>query len=158
MEKTAIEEVDVELNPMEVHSVRKPVSRALGTEHFAMNYFELEPGESFSGGLHAHDDQEEVFYVEEGTAAFDVGVDRETTEVEGGELIRFSPGEFQMGYNVGDDTLVGWALGAPGASHDWDDLVSRVHCPECGEETTHDTDLVEGRFQVTCEECGNVQS
>jgi quercetin dioxygenase-like cupin family protein len=157
MEKTAVEDVENERNPMKVHSVRKPVSRVLGTTDFAMNYFELEPGESFSGGLHAHGDQEEVFYVEEGTAEFEVGVDRETTEVAEGELIRFPPGEFQKGYNVGDDTLVGWALGAPGATHDWDELVSRVHCPECGEERTHDTDLVEATFELTCQACGNVQ-
>jgi uncharacterized cupin superfamily protein len=157
MERVAIEDVETERNPLEVHSVRKPVSRALGTEHFAMNYFELEPGESFSGGLHAHGDQEEVFYVEGGTATFDVGVERESVTVEAGEAIRFEPGEFQTGYNAGDERVVGWALGAPGATHDWDELVSRVHCPDCGEETTHDTDLAEGGFEVTCLECGNVQ-
>ncbi len=37
MEKVAVDEVDNERNPMKVHSVRKPVSRALGTDHFAMN-------------------------------------------------------------------------------------------------------------------------
>jgi hypothetical protein len=57
MEKVAIDAVELvidavddEQNPMKVHSVRKPVSRELGTDHFAMNYFELEVGESFSGG------------------------------------------------------------------------------------------------------------
>jgi len=157
MEKVAIEEVDLELNPLKVHSVRKPVSRALDAEHFAMNYFELEPGESFSGGLHAHDDQEEVFYVEDGEATFEVGVDREPVVVEARELIRFPPGEFQTGYNSGDDRTIGWALGAPGARHDWDQLQSRVYCPECEEETTQDTALVDGQFELTCTECGTVQ-
>jgi len=168
MEKVDIEEVEVVVNPMKVHSVRKPVSQALGTEHFAMNYFELEPGESFSGGLHAHHDQEEVFYVEEGTATFDVLVDApegpdddadpEQVTVEGRELVRFEPGEFQKGYNTGDDTLVGWALGAPGARHDWDDLESVVYCPECGGETVHDVDFTDdGQFRVACTECGSVQ-
>ena len=64
MEKTAIEEVPVEVNPLEVHDVRRPVSSAIGCEHLAMNYLELEPGDSFSGGLHAHNDQEELFYIE----------------------------------------------------------------------------------------------
>jgi hypothetical protein len=50
MRKVAIDDVEVERSPLGVHSVRKPVSEALGTDHFAMNYFELEPGESFSGG------------------------------------------------------------------------------------------------------------
>ncbi|QLG29705.1 cupin domain-containing protein (plasmid) [Halorarum halophilum] len=157
MEKVAVDEVDTELNPMEVHSVRKPVSRALGTTDFAMNYFELEPGESFSGGLHRHDDQEEVFYVEEGTVTFDVGVDRESVVVDAGELIRFPPGEFQTGYNDADERVVGWALGAPGARHDWDDLQSRAYCPECDAERTKDVAMADGRFRLTCTECGNVQ-
>jgi hypothetical protein len=50
MEKFAIDAVDNERNPTKVHSVRKPVSRELGTDHFAVNSFELEAGESFSGG------------------------------------------------------------------------------------------------------------
>jgi len=157
MEHVAIEDVDIELNPMKVHSVRKPVSRALGTTDFAMNYFELEPGESFSGGLHRHNDQEEVFYVQEGVATFEVGVERERQEVAAGELIRFPPGEFQKGLNDGDERVVGWALGAPGATHDWDELQSRVYCPECEDETTHDTDLVDGRFELTCTDCGTTQ-
>ncbi|WP_135820834.1 cupin domain-containing protein [Halostella litorea] len=157
MEKVAIDEVDNQVNPLGVHSVRKPVSGALGTEHFAMNYFELDAGESFSGGLHAHGDQEEVFYVESGTATFEVGLDREAVTVEAGELIRFPPGQFQKGYNDGDERVVGWALGAPGATHDWDELQSRVYCPDCEAERTHDVDLVEGTFELTCTECGAVQ-
>ena len=62
MPKAAIDDVDVELSPLGVHSVRRPVSEALGTDHVATNYFGLEPEESFSGGLHTHHDQEELFY------------------------------------------------------------------------------------------------
>ena len=50
MEKVAIDAVDNERDPTKVHSVRKPVSRELGTDYFAVNYFKLEAGESFSGG------------------------------------------------------------------------------------------------------------
>ncbi|WP_276302296.1 cupin domain-containing protein [Halorussus lipolyticus] len=157
MEKVAIDAVDNERNPMKVHSVRKPVSRELGTDHFAMNYFELEAGESFSGGLHRHNDQEEVFYVESGTATFEVGLDREEIAVEAGELIRFPPGEFQKGYNDGDETVEGWALGAPGAMHDWDELQSRTYCPECEDETTHDVGFAGENFELTCTECGTTQ-
>ena len=159
MKKVAIEDVEVEVNPMGVHSVRRPVAQALGTEHFAMNYFELEPGESFSGGMHTHHDQEEVFYVQEGTAKFDTPDDE--IVVEEGELIRFAPGDFQMGYNdpdVGEknETVVGFALGAPGAMHDWDEIESILHCQECDEETGHSTHLVEGpAFEMECLECGN---
>ncbi|WP_121822651.1 cupin domain-containing protein [Halostella salina] len=157
MEKVEIDEVENRVNPLKVHSVRKPVSKELGTEHFAMNYFELAPGESFSGGLHAHGDQEEVFYVESGTATFEVGLDRETVAVDAGELVRFPPGQFQKGYNDGDERVVGWALGAPGASHDWDELQSRTYCPECEGERTHDVDMAEGAFELTCTDCGTVQ-
>jgi mannose-6-phosphate isomerase-like protein (cupin superfamily) len=155
MEKVAIEDVDVQRNPLEVHSVRKPVSSVLGTTDFAMNYFELEPGESFSGGLHTHHDQEEVFYLESGEATFEVGREREEVVVGERELIRFAPGEYQTGYNSGDERVVGWALGAPDARHDWDDLESIVDCRECGEETGHTTTLTDGsRFELTCNDCG----
>ncbi|WP_435197254.1 cupin domain-containing protein [Natronomonas sp. EA1] len=166
MKKIAIEDVRVENNPLGVHSVRKPVSKAIKTTDFAMNYFELKPGESFSGGIHTHHDQEEVFYVEEGTATFEVlarQVDGEEDEpneraeivVEAGEVIRFAPGEFQTGVNTGEKTLVGWAFGAPG-SHDWEELESLIGCRECGEETRHALELTdEARFENTCKECGN---
>jgi mannose-6-phosphate isomerase-like protein (cupin superfamily) len=156
MEKVAIDEVDIEVSPLEVHSVRRPVSRALGTTDFAMNYFELEPGESFSGGLHAHHDQEEVFYVQAGTATFEVGRDRERVAVAAGECIRFAPGEFQVGTNETEEVVVGFALGAPKASHDFGEIESIVPCQECGEETAHELELTDvGTFRFACEECGN---
>lgn len=157
MRKVAIDEVDIELSPLGVHSVRRPVSDELGTEHFAMNYFELEPGESFSGGLHTHHDQEEVFYIQSGTATFDVGLEREQVDVEAGEVIRFAPGEFQEGYNDADSetTVTGLAFGAPAAKHDWNDIESIIPCGECGEETGHGLALTdEGNFRFTCGECG----
>ena len=158
MEKLSIDDVRNEVNPLQVHDVRRPVSDALGTESFAMNYFELAPGDSFSGGLHTHHDQEEVFYIEEGTAVFEVGKERETVTVEAGELIRFEPGEFQMGYAKEEDgnEVVGWALGAPGSTHDWEELESMIPCQECGEELPHATTInAEGRFEFTCTVCGN---
>jgi quercetin dioxygenase-like cupin family protein len=157
MDTVTIDDVPVERNPMQVHDIRKPVSRKLGTEHFAANYFELEPGDSFSGSLHRHHDQEEVFYIEQGQTTFEVGLDREEINVSGGELIRFEPGEFQQGYNTGDERVVGWAFGAPGATHDWAELESRAHCPECDAETTQSVALADGRFEPTCTDCGNVQ-
>jgi uncharacterized cupin superfamily protein len=131
MAKVAIGGVDNVTNPLGVHSVRKPVSGALGTEAFAMNYFELEPGESFSGGLHTHHDQEEVFYVQAGEATFEVGREREEVSVAAGECVRFAPGEFQTGTNESDERTIGFAIGAPKARHDFgangvDRRVSRV--------------------------------
>ena len=162
MRKVAIEDVDVERSPLGVHSVRKPVSDALGTEHFAMNYFELQPGESFSGGLHTHHDQEEVFYVLEGEATFDVADEpssdaTESVTVSAGEVVRFPPGQFQEGYNDDeDDPVVGFAFGAPSSKHDWESIESVLHCSECGEETGHGLSLTEeNRFEFTCGQCGN---
>jgi quercetin dioxygenase-like cupin family protein len=158
METVAIEDVDVQVNPLQVHDVRKPVSQALGTEHVAMNYFELSPGDSFSGGLHRHNDQEEIFYVESGTAEFEVGRERETITVDAGELVRFAPGEYQTGYNPddADEEVVGWAIGAPSSRHDWEELESLVYCRDCDAERDHTTRLNDaGRFELTCTDCGN---
>ncbi len=156
MEKVTIEDVDIVNSPLGVHSVRKPVSRELGTEDFAMNYFELEPGESFSGGLHAHHDQEEVFYIQAGTATFTVGREREEIPVEAGDIIRFERGEFQEGKNESDERVVGFALGAPKARHDFSEMETIVPCRECGEETPHELELTdEANFRLTCTECGN---
>ncbi|WP_254840173.1 cupin domain-containing protein [Natronomonas marina] len=166
MRKVAVDEVDNERSPLGVHSVRRPVSDALGTDHFAMNYFELEPGESFSGGLHTHHDQEELFYVQSGEATFDVADEpdssaTESVSVDAGEVVRFPPGQFQEGYNDADndETVVGFAFGAPSSKHDWESIESVLHCSECGEETGHGLALTdENRFEFTCGECGNVVS
>jgi uncharacterized cupin superfamily protein len=165
MEKAAIDEVEIERNPMDVHAVRRPVSQALGFSDFAMNYFELEPGDSFSGGLHTHHDQEEVFYVQKGVATFEAAESKEAARESGGpdeivvragEVIRFAPGEFQMGYNDGDERVVGFAFGAPDAKHDWSEIESLVYCQECGDETGHGLEFTDdGAFRLTCTKCGN---
>jgi len=83
---------------MQAHEVRRPVSDALGTEHFAMNYFELEPGE-----FQMADAREEA-----------------------------------------GNRVVGWALGAPGSTHDREDLESLVHCRECEDEHGHAATITDG--------------
>lgn len=115
----AVEEVDHVDHPAHVNTVRNPVSEALGTTGFAMTYHVLGPGDAFSGALHTHHDQEEVFYIVEGTATFELGKTRERVEVSADEFVRFAPGEFQHGYNATDEPVVGFAFGAPGAEHDW---------------------------------------
>ena len=73
-----------------------------------------------------------------------------------GEVVRFPPGQFQEGYNDGDEPVVGWALGAPSSKHDWDEIESVLPCSECGEETGHGLSLTEDNdFAFTCTECGN---
>ena len=156
MEKVEVEDIENEPNPMGVNTVRKPISDALDADEAAIVHYELDPGESFSGGLHTHHDQEETFYVLDGTATFDVGEEREEVTVEAGEAVRFDPGEFQHGYNDSDERIVGLAIAAPGARHDWDQLESLVPCSECGEETVHSVSLTdEGVMAARCTECGN---
>jgi uncharacterized cupin superfamily protein len=131
--------------------VLRPLSAALGTEGLAVNYFEIAPGESFGFDYHRHLDQEEVFYVQRGTVTFrteegDVGVSA-------GELIRFAPGEFQLGRNRGDERVVALALGAPRHSTE---IEYRRPCPECDDETIQRPEVreSEGAVVVRCSECG----
>ncbi|MFD1587617.1 cupin domain-containing protein [Halorientalis brevis] len=154
MEKVSLDDVKIENNPLKVHSVRKPVSDALDTEEFAFNYFELEPGESFSGGMHRHHDQEELFYVLDGTATFETP--DEEVEVAAHGCIRFARSEYQTGGNRGDELVRGFAIGAPGKHHDWDELEALLFCSECGEETDHDMALTDdGQFEIACQQCGS---
>ncbi|PLK18159.1 cupin, partial [Natronobacterium gregoryi SP2] len=120
------------------------------------NYFELEPGEAFSSGLHTHYDQEEVFYVQAGTAIFDTGTGE--VPVEAGEVIHFAPGDFQQGYNPEDaeGRVVAFAFGAPGAKHDWDQIESLVYCRHCDDKEGHSLSVTDdATFELTCSECGN---
>ena len=154
MDRVSLEDVPVQTNPVADQSVRKPVSQMLGTEDFAFNYFELEPEESFSGGMHRHHDQEEVFYVLDGEATFETPDDEYTIGTD--EAIRFEPGEYQTGYNSGSDTLRGFAMGAPGSQHDWDQIDALLYCSECDEKTDFAMGLTdEGRFEFECRDCGH---
>lgn len=54
-------------SPAEVY----PLGDPLGTTDIAINYFELAPGDRFGFDLHRHLDQEEVFYIQQGTATFE---------------------------------------------------------------------------------------
>ncbi|WP_255193341.1 cupin domain-containing protein [Natronobeatus ordinarius] len=120
----------------EYHSDRRPLSEPLNTSDVAITRYVLEPGERFSGSVHAHVDQEEVFVVLEGEATFET----EDGEVVVGEdeAVRFGPGEFQTGANDGDEPVVALALGAPRETNDI--RISRipvlgdrdVACSDCG--------------------------
>ena len=166
MERVDIEELDREPHPMGVNRERRDIGAAVGTENVAMVHYELEPGEQFSGGMHTHHDQEEVFYVVEGTATFEhreprsgssdsggAGADGEKTEVGAGEVVRFEPGEFQCGRNESDDTVTALALAAPGRRHNWEDLESFAPCGECGEVTSHGVREPDEAFVIYCNEC-----
>lgn len=155
--KVTITDVEPDNNPREIHEERRPVSDALGAEHVAVNYFRLDPGEEFSPGLHAHRDQEEVFYIQSGTATFVCGADRETVTVDAGEMIRFAPGEFQTGQVPEDaeEEVIALAIGAPGPRHNWgEDLESLVYCRTCEAERPHESRPTGDGFALTYKECG----
>ncbi|WP_254838328.1 cupin domain-containing protein [Natronomonas marina] len=155
MERVEIAELEREPHPMGVNRERRDVGAALGTEELGVVHYELQPGEQFSGGLHTHHDQEEAFYVVEGTATFEHGTDEDEVEVEAGEVVHFEPGEFQCGRNRSDEPVVAVALAAPGRRHNWEDLESFAPCGECGEVTSHGVREPQEAFVIYCNECGH---
>ncbi|MDG5821960.1 cupin domain-containing protein [Natronococcus sp. A-GB7] len=124
MKKAAID--DVEPDNLGTNSSCRKLSDVVETSELTLNHYSLAPGEGFPGGLHTHMDQEEVFAILEGEATFET-MDGEVT-VRKGEVIRFSPGEFQSGKNESDEELVALALGAP---RETSDIRIPVNCPEC---------------------------
>lgn len=145
MEKVTID--DVETGGMGDADVRR-LADPLGTSDVAINHYTLEPGERFSGGLHTHMDQEEVFYVLEGAATFETP--DEEVAVDAGELIRFAPGEYQSGKNDGDEPVRALALGAPKES---EDVRVPETCRDCGHENMRFLPGDDG-FSLVCPECG----
>jgi len=132
---------------------RRDLGEALGATDVALMYYELDPGERFSGGYHTHHDQEELFYILEGEAEF--RTEEGGVTLGAGEALRFAPGEFQTGYNhrESDDVVRALVLGAPPGM---EENVSVFECPNCGEEAKHDVNLDEatGGGSTTCRECG----
>lgn len=162
MQRHALESIENEPHPMGVNTVRKSLASAFSLDHFSSVYYELDPDESFSGGLHTHHDQEELFYVIEGTATFEIREDPDggSTEmdVKAGECIHFEPGDvFQMGTNESEERVVALAIAGPGAGHEWDAIEAIVYCPDCGEETSQSVALAPDGLELTCNECGMVQ-
>jgi uncharacterized cupin superfamily protein len=123
------------------------LAEPLGAENLALNHYELAPGEVFADGLHAHMDQEELFYVLEGVATFETM--EGTTEVEAGEAVRFAPGEFQQGRNESDGVVRGLALGAP---RDSTDVRVPVACTACSAGSLRAVPADEG-FTFACPDC-----
>jgi mannose-6-phosphate isomerase-like protein (cupin superfamily) len=162
MQRHALDRIENEPHPMGVNTVRKSLASAFSLDYFSSVYYELDPGESFSGGLHTHHDQEELFYVIEGTATFEIREDPDGSstkmDVKAGECIHFEPGDvFQMGVNESEEQVVALAIAGPGAQHEWDAIEAIVYCPDCGEETSQGVALVSGSLELTCNVCGTVQ-
>mgnify|MGYP006295836059 CR=1 FL=1 len=147
MEHVRLEDVDQWMSPARS---KRSLSNALDTDHLAVNHYVLEPGEQFGFGYHRHAEQEELFYVLEGTATFET--EEGDVTVGAAEAIRFGPGEWQCGRNETDDRVVALAFGAPLETGETE---VRRRCPDCGErkpvriEPTDDRDAL----VAICEEC-----
>jgi uncharacterized cupin superfamily protein len=151
MRKVRLHDLDSRMGPAD-RSL--PLTDALGAADAALNFYELAPGDSFAYGFHAHENQEELFYVLEGTVTFRTLEDDDVV-VEAGEIVRFAPGEFQRGVNRGDERVRALAIGAP---QDPGDTEILRECEECGGETTQELELAGDRSEIraVCEECGTV--
>ena len=150
MRKRSLDEMDDRMGPADTI---RPLTDALGLADLALNYYELDPGDSFAYGFHAHAEQEEVFYVTAGTVTF------ETTEgsvaVGPDELVRFGPGEYQRGVNDGTERVVALAIGAPQDAGETEIL---RECEDCSGRTAHDVRLADDQSAVlaVCAECDAV--
>lgn len=147
MERAQIDDIDSWMGPADV---KRPLGKVLGTTDLAINYYELEPGESFAFGYHRHADQEEVFYIQSGIVTFEIE-DGEIV-VEEGEVIRFSSGEWQQGTNNDEERVVALALGAPAESGETE--IFRA-CPTCEDRTSQRIEMTDDRDALVtiCEEC-----
>lgn len=146
MEKVTIDALELTSNPPA--AVQRNLTRPLGTADVALNYYELEPGDSFAYAYHNHEIQEELFYVMAGTATFET--DAGDVEVGPGEIVRFPPGEYQRGTNRGGDRVVALALGAP---LEYGEMDKRRDCPDCGEFTSQSFGMDGDDYVATCTAC-----
>jgi uncharacterized cupin superfamily protein len=149
MERVHIDDIENSIQPA---AVMRPLTDSLGTTDLVINYYELEPGDSFAFAYHSHECQEEVFYVQEGTATFET--EDGPVEVGPGELLRVDRGEFQRGWNRGDEPVRALALGAP---LEYGEQVTLRECQTCGERTDHSLARASDETAVvaTCEDCGS---
>lgn len=127
MNRVRIDEIDNSIQPA---AVMRHLTEPLGLTDFAINYYELEPGDSFAFAYHNHEIQEEVFYIAKGTATFET--ESGPVDVGAGELIRFDRREFQRGWNRGEDRVTALAFGAP---LDYGEQIKLRYCSTCNSET-----------------------
>ena len=80
----------------------RKVRKALGVTAFGANVIVIPPGAS--GVHHYHDEQDELYFVHQGTARFDV--DDESRELGPGGLVHVESTTPRVVKNVGEDDLV----------------------------------------------------
>jgi len=148
MNRVSLDDLDRRMGPA---ADKRALSNALDTDEFAVNYYELAPGDSFAFGYHRHPGQEEVFYVIAGTATFET--EDGDIEVGAGEAVRFGPGEWQRGRNAGEERVVALAMGAPKDTRETEML---RECPDCGGRTENSVAMTDDRDALVtrCLECG----
>ncbi len=141
---------DITTEPFEEAVSIASLGDALSLESVAINRFRLESGARLPWGLHAHEDQEEVFLVTEGAVTFETLTDEHV--IEAGAVIGFHPGEFQVGTNPADHPATVVAIGAPPDSRD---IRVPLPCPDCPERAMR-IDHDEGG--LVCPTCGGERS
>lgn len=148
MEKVAVADLENSVQPA---AVMRHLTKSLGLTDMALNYYELEPGDSFAFAYHNHEAQEELFFVVSGTATFDT--EDGPVEVGPNECVRFDREEFQRGWNRGEERVVALAMGAP---LEYGKQVKLRFCDACDEETDHDLTRTDDDSAVfaLCTECG----
>ena len=149
MEHVSVDDV---VNSIQPAATMRHLTDALGLTDMAINYYELEPGDSFAFAYHSHEVQEEAFFVISGTATFETADG--PVEVGENEVVRFDRDEFQRGWNRGDEPVRALALGAP---LEYGEQVKLRYCAACDDET--DTDLraapdADNAVVAECIECG----
>jgi mannose-6-phosphate isomerase-like protein (cupin superfamily) len=90
----------------EGYGVRK-VRRALGVTAFGVNALVMPPG--YEGFHHYHDTQDELYFVHQGTARFEI--EGETRELGPGSLVHVESTTPRKFSNAGDDDLVVLVVG-----------------------------------------------
>jgi mannose-6-phosphate isomerase-like protein (cupin superfamily) len=88
----------------------RKIRRGLGVTAFGANALVMPPG--YDGFLHYHDTQDELYFVHQGTARFEV--DGEVHEVGPGGLVHVESTTPRKFSNVGDDDLVVLVVGGNG--------------------------------------------
>lgn len=146
MHKVSIDDVDNWKGPA---TEKRPLSHALDAENVAINYYVLGSGESFAFGYHRHRNQEEVFYIQQGTVIFET--EEGNVEVTAGEAVRFAPGEWQQGFNRGGGEVIALAVGAPADAGETDVL---RECVGCGGTTEQIIEPAGDALVTRCVDCG----
>jgi uncharacterized cupin superfamily protein len=149
MEKVTIDELPADNNPGGGEETARRVAEALGTADVGLVHYDLDPGQNLSGGVHTHMDQEEIFYVMDGTLTFRTLEDE--IEVGAGEVVRFAPGDFQQGLNEGDEPVTALGIGAPKGSTD---VRVPQPCGACGESDTLRFVPGDDGMELQCPDCG----